>query len=80
MPHLKDKIIEIGELKSILSSQVLRRILQRSKVFQQAKVNENVRKQDWNNATYFLGRLDYIDKLGDIVQQEYDKLTKEKGD
>ena len=76
--HPKDKIVEISELKAILSSQVLRRILQKRRAYHQNKVNEYVRAQKFTEAYGALKVLDDIDKFGDIVQSEYEKLTKEK--
>lgn len=71
------KIIELGELRSILSSQALRKRLQESRSFHQAKVNEHVRAKDLISAYGELCKLDYIDKFGSLVEKEYEKLTKE---
>lgn len=71
------KIIEIGELRTITNSQILRRILQKSRAFHQEKVNEHIRAKNLIGAAIALGKVDYIDKLGNIVQAEYDKLIKE---
>lgn len=78
--HKKDKVIEIGELRTILRSQVLRRILQERKKYYQGKVNEYVRAQKFTEAYGALKALDDIDKFGDIMQTEYEKLIKEKGE
>ena len=67
----------IGELKTIINSQVLRRILQKSRIFHQGKVNEFLRAHDWTSASVALGKVDFIDKLGNLVQSEYEKLTEE---
>ena len=74
---MKD-IQAIAEIKTIISSQVLRRLLQRNRIFYQGKINEHVRAQDWNSASAALGKVDYIDKFGSMVQTEYEKLTKEE--
>lgn len=77
MPE-RNKIVEISELKTILSSRTLRRILQQSKTYHQGKVNEYVRAQNLISAYGELCKLNYIDKLADLIQSEYEKLTKEK--
>lgn len=80
MPHPKDKIIEISELRTLLQSQVLRRILQQRRIHYQNKVNEYVREQKFTEAYGALKVLDNIEKLGNIIQDEYEKLTNKKGD
>lgn len=77
MPQPQDKILAIGELKTLINSQVLRRILQQRKQYWQQKVNEYVRAQNLISAYGAVSRIDDIDKFVDVLQQEYEKITKE---
>ncbi|GAF81027.1 unnamed protein product [marine sediment metagenome] len=76
--HQKDKVFQIGELRTIISSQVLRRILSQRKGYLQTRVNMYVREQNLASAYGTLCKLDDVDKFVDIIQAEYEKLTKEK--
>ena len=75
-----DKISEIGELKTIIGSRALRRILQQSKAYHQRKVNEHVKAQNLISAFGEVSKCDYIDKLWEIIQKECEKMTKEAND
>ena len=74
----RNKIEESSDLKAILQSSVLRRILKASRAHQQEKINAAVSSQNWHSASYYLGRLRYIEKLGEIVAEEHKKLMEDK--
>lgn len=74
----KGNVLEARELRAIIGSQILHKILQRRKVFHQTKVNECLRALKFTEAYGSLCKLDDIDKFESILQTEFDKLTKEK--
>lgn len=75
--HEKDRIVEIGELRSIFTSKTFRRILQERKAHHQIKVNEFIRAKDLISAYGALCKMDDLDKLLDRIEMHLNELTEE---
>ena len=73
---MDNKILEIGEIKSILSSRALSKVLQTRKEYLQKKVNEFVRGQEWTKAYGELCKFDDIDQMMEILKMRLEELQK----
>jgi len=67
---------ELNELTTILNSKPLRRILEEHKKFLQDKVNNCIREENLILAYANLARLDDIDRILKLIEQEITKIQK----
>jgi hypothetical protein len=73
-----NRIVDIGELQSILTSHAYRQVLDERRLYLQKQANQFIREQKWTEAYGAIMRIDDLAQTLKMLEQKLEEIKKAK--